>query len=186
MQRLAELDGHLWEAQALPAAHAGGAVDRDWNHRSARLQCYPANPGLNLAQLTGPGTTSLRVHEQHFPPLEDREGGLERFLVMMATTDWEDAAVRVDVGEDGRAEHLRLRHEADLAAQVEPCKEVIHLAEVVRGKDQRPRFRHVLDPDRPGPVEQEGRQRDERTNERIGPADALARPRVEAVEVLGN
>ena len=98
----------------------------------------------------------------------------------------EDAAVLVDVGQDRRPEELRFRHEADLPTQVEADEEVVHLAEVVGGEEQRPGLRHVLDAHRARPPEQEGRQRDEDADERVGPADAPARRGVELVEVLGR
>ena len=50
-ERLAELDGDLGEAQPLPAAHPGRAVDRDRDDGRPRLQRDAADAGLRLAQL---------------------------------------------------------------------------------------------------------------------------------------
>ena len=51
VDRLAELDGHLGEAQPLPAPHRRRAVDRDRDDRRARLERDPADPRFRLAQL---------------------------------------------------------------------------------------------------------------------------------------
>ena len=97
----------------------GRAVDRDRDHRGAGFEREPADPRFRLAELARARAAALGVDEQHLPLVEEREGGLERLLVVVAAADREDAAVLVDVGEDGRAEDLRFGHEADLAAQVE-------------------------------------------------------------------
>ena len=116
-ERLAELHGHLGEAEALPAPHLLRALDRDGHDRRPRFERDPTDPRLDLAQLAAARAAALGVDEQHLPLLEDREGGLDRLLVVVAAAHREDAAVLVDVGEDGRAEHLRLGHEAHLAPQ---------------------------------------------------------------------
>ena len=141
-------------------------------------------PGFGLPSSPRARAAALGVDQQHLALVEEREGGLEGLLVAVAAANREDAAVLVDVGEDRRAEDLRFGHEADLAPQVDAAEEVVHLAEVVGGENQRALARHVLQPDRPHPVDQDRRQRMRIAGDGVGPADAPSRRRVELVEVL--
>ena len=74
LERLAELDRHLGEAEALPAAHRLGAVDRDWDDRRAGFQRDPADARLGLAELAAARAAALGVDEQHLALVEDRAG----------------------------------------------------------------------------------------------------------------
>src|SRR4051794_16548695 len=183
-ERLAELDRDLGEAKPLPLAGALGAVDADGDDRGAGFQGDAPDPRFRFAQLTRARTAALGVDEQHLPLVDEDPRRFHRHLVVVAAADREDAAVLVDVGEDGGAEELGFGHEADLPPQVDAAEEVVHLAEVVGGEDQRPLLRHVLDPDRPHPVEHDRRQREDDAGEGVGPADSLSRRPVELVEVL--
>ena len=87
--------------QPLPAPHPGRAVDRDRDHRRAGFQRDPADPRLGLAQLAAARAPALGVDQQHLALVEDRVGGLERLLVVVAAAHREDAAVLEDVGRTG-------------------------------------------------------------------------------------
>ncbi len=143
--------GHLGEAQPLPAAHPRRAVDRDRDDRRSGLQRDPADPRFRLAQLAAARAPALGVDEQHLALVEDRQAVLNASSSWCAAAHREDATVLVDVGEDRRAEHLRLGHEADLAPQVDADEEVVHLAEVVGGEDQRARRAARSRPRSPAP-----------------------------------
>ena len=112
-------------------------------------------PGRGSPEPAASRAPALRVHQQAAAAIEDRVGGLERLLVVVAAADREGAAVPEDVLDHRVREQLGLGHEADLPAQVDGGEEVVHLAEVVRGQDHRPRGGHVLGADRPGPVEEQ-------------------------------
>ena len=119
---------------------------------------------------------------RHPPRSEDRVGGLECLLVVVAAPDREGAPVAEDELDHRVREQLRLGHEADLPAHVDGGEEVVPLAEVVRGEDHGPRGGHVLGADRAGAVEEQGRRRQDDPRHVVDPvglvgAGALVEPR---------
>ena len=142
-------------------------------------------PGLAcVRQLAGARAPALGVHRDHAAAAEDRLGRDERLLVARAAAHREDAALQVDPARQG-AEQLRLRHEANLAADEDAEQEVVHVGEVVGREDRRAGLGHVLRADRPGAQQRPRVERAEDPHELVDEARAArARPRVEAVEVL--
>ncbi len=81
-------------------------MDRDGDDRRAGFEGDPPQTRLDLAQLAAARAPPLGVDQQHFFPLEDRVGGREGLLVVVAPPHREDPPVRVDVGEHRRPEEL--------------------------------------------------------------------------------
>src|SRR5207248_10045492 len=124
------------DAEALPVARllrtAGGgrATGR------ARFQRQSPEPSLGRAELAGARAPAFRIHQDEVAAVEKAVGRRERFLVGVTASYRENAAVRVD--ELHRPlEELRLRHEVDLAAQVDGDEEMVQEREVVGRDDHR-------------------------------------------------
>src|SRR5205823_13763849 len=95
--RLAVLDRHARELQALPVADVRGAEDRDRHHRRARLehQAPDARLGL-LGHFARARAPTLAVHGHAAAFAEDHLGRCERVLVARAAAHGKHAAVGVD------------------------------------------------------------------------------------------
>ena len=72
-ERMAVVDRHLRELQALPVAHVRGADDRDRDDRRPALQRQAADAAAGLGrELAGARAAALGVHGHHVAAAEDR------------------------------------------------------------------------------------------------------------------
>ena len=111
MERLAELDCDLREAEPLPTPHRLGAVYGDRYHRRTRFERDAPDPRFDLSELAGAGTAALGVDEEHpglLDPIREVARQIERLgdgiaahAIVRKALQSPARQIAINAGEDG-------------------------------------------------------------------------------------